>query len=150
MPVPPFEADGTLPPGIHSALWVEVANHLGSTARRRSLLRGLSSAITQLRFAGCRRIWLDGSFVTTKPEPGDYDACWDPGGVDVKRLDPVFLDLTNGRRNQKIKYLGEWFPFNIVETASGKVFLDFFQQHPSGGPRASKGIVTLDLTVGTP
>ncbi|WP_407659788.1 DUF6932 family protein [Limnoraphis robusta] len=27
---------------------------------------------------------MDGSFVTIKPDPGDFDACWDTEDVDIK------------------------------------------------------------------
>jgi len=56
-------------------------------------LRLVLGALTK---AGCRRVYLDGSFVTSKPEPGDYDACWDIAGVDVEVPDSVFLDFSRG------------------------------------------------------
>ena len=49
------------------------------------------------RSAGCRRVWLNGSFVTARDEPGDFDACWDTDEVDLDALDPVLLDLSNER-----------------------------------------------------
>jgi hypothetical protein len=55
------------------------------------LIDGLADAVTVLAEAGCRRLWLNGSFVTTKDEPGDFDACWDQTGVDLDTLDPVLL-----------------------------------------------------------
>jgi hypothetical protein len=55
-------------------------------------------------------VFLDGSYVTDKPFPGDFDACWDPIGVDPTMLDPVLLDFANGRRRQKETFGGELFP----------------------------------------
>jgi hypothetical protein len=96
------------------------------------------------RRAGCRTAYINGSFVTGKPRPNDYDLCWSIDGVDPERLDPVLLDFSaQGRRAMKTKYLGDLFPAEIPEGASGKAFLDFFQtDRRTGEP---KGIVAVDL-----
>ena len=88
---------------------------------------------------GCRKIWLNGSFVTTKDEPGDFDACWDTAGVDLDALDPVLLDLSNRRAAQKARFGGELFP-NVLETQSGLSFAEFFQNERDTG---RKGIVVI-------
>jgi hypothetical protein len=61
---------------------------------------------------------VNGSFVTAKEEPADFDACWDSQGVDLDALDPVLLDLSAGRASQKARFGGELFP-NVVESQSG-------------------------------
>ncbi|GEN29621.1 hypothetical protein HVA01_32670 [Halovibrio variabilis] len=114
-----------------------------TNAIRRQLFDGLLSAFTALRDAGCRTIYLDGSYVTAKPHPGDYDVCWDPTGVIHEKIDPVFLDFSNKRKNQKLKYGGEFFPFGF-QAAPGKTFLEFFQNDRFTGH--SKGILSIDLT----
>lgn len=97
--LPPLDADsGLLPVGEHEASWAEVMEHFGWNERRRALLDGLAEALELLAAVGCRRVWLNGSFVTGKDEPGDFDACWDTDGVDVDEIDPVFLDLTPAGR----------------------------------------------------
>jgi hypothetical protein len=141
--IPEFNHDGKLPAGIHWATWQEVQSRFGFSARRQQLLIGLRLALGALRSAGCCRVYLDGSFVTTKRDPGDYDACWDIDGVDVEALDSVFLDFLNRRTAQKNKYLGEFFPARMPEGASGKVFLEFFQTDKETG--RAKGIVGLNL-----
>lgn len=113
----------------------------GWNPRRRRLLDGLADAMALLQAAGCRRIWLNGSFVTAKEEPGDFDACWDPEGVDFDRLDPIFFELADGRAAPKRRFGGELFP-NVVEAGSGLVFADFFQNERDTG---RKGIVVLPL-----
>jgi len=113
----------------------------GWNPRRRQLLDGLAAAIDALAAAGCRRVWLNGSFVTSKDEPGDFDACWDTNGVDLDALDPVILDLSAGRSAQKARYGGELFP-NVIETRSGLVFAEFFQNERDTG---RKGIVVLAI-----
>ena len=107
------------------------------------MLTGLRDALRLLHAAGCRLVYLDGSFVTRKSEPGDFDVCWAIGGVDVDKLDPVFLDFSNSRARQKERFLGEFFPASFPEGASGKTFLEFFQiDRESGG---AKGILAIDL-----
>ncbi len=143
--LPPFNPDtGRLPDGEHAAAWDELADRFGWTPRRRQLLDGLAEAVVLLTRAGCTRLWLNGSFVTAKDEPADFDACWDPNGVDLDCLDPIFFDLSAGRSNQKARFGGELFP-NVVESVSGLVFADFFKNERDGG---RKGIVVL--TIGDP
>lgn len=88
-----------LPPGVHAADMTEVKKHLAYNQWRRQLYDGLQKACVSLVAAGCRSLYLDGSFVSEKPKPGDFDACWEPDGVDMRLLDPVFLDFTKSRAN---------------------------------------------------
>jgi hypothetical protein len=141
--IPPFESPGRLPPGIHSASWRQIEAAFGFTARRTQLLKGLREALALLKAAGCRLVYLDGSFVTSKPMPGDFDACWAVDGVDVEKLDPVFLDFTNGRARQKQRFGGEFFPAELPEGRTGRTFLEFFQTDKESGD--TKGIVAIDL-----
>ena len=137
-----FDLDsGRLPPGEHVASWDEVVERFGWTERRRRLLDGLAEAIELLAEAGCRKIWLNGSFVTAKDEPGDFDAVWDPDGVDTSRLDPIFFDLADQRRQQKQRFGGELFP-DWIESGSGLRFAEFFQRDRNGTP---KGIIVIHL-----
>jgi Family of unknown function (DUF6932) len=141
--IPPFQSDGNLPPGVHAAIWEEIADRFGSTPQRQRLLAGLKTALDALRAAGCRRIYLDGSFVTAKRTPGDFDACWDVTGVDPALLDPVLLIFDQGRAAQKAKYGGELFPAQLPNGITGLTFLEFFQiDKQTGRP---KGIVVIDL-----
>jgi hypothetical protein len=96
-----------------------------------------------LRDAGCSTVYLDGSFVTQKQDPGDFDGCWDVMGVDPNKLDPVFLNLHNKRAAQKARFSGEFFPAQLPEGISGRLFVQFFQIDKNTG--VSKGIVAVDL-----
>lgn len=79
--IPQFDADGLLPPGIHRATWDEVTTRFGNIPWRRQLVDGLEMAIDSLRRAGCRTVYIDGSFATRKEVPNDFDVCWDEEGV---------------------------------------------------------------------
>ena len=123
-----------------------MVERFGWTERRRRLLDGLAEAIELFAEAGCRQIWLNGSFVTAKDEPGDFDACWDADAVDLDTLDPVLLDLSNHRAAQKARFGGELFP-NVIETQSGLSFAEFFQNERD---TSRKGIVVIHLSKGDP
>lgn len=142
--IPRFDRNGRLPPGIHQASWKEIVARLDFTPRRTRLLEGLAQALAHLKAAGCWWVYLDGSFVTSKAEPGDFDACWSTAGVDAERLDPVFFDFSRGRARQKARFLGEFFPAELPEGASGKAFLEFFQTDKETGDK--KGILRIDLS----
>ena len=138
-----FDQTGNLPVGIHWASLKEFESRFGTNPRRKQLLKGLKQAITSLQKAGCRAVFVDGSFVTSKELPGDFDACWSVEGVDPDWLDSVLLDFSNGRAAQKAKYGGELFPAEMIEAGSGKPFLEFFQTDKNTGK--PKGIVGLRL-----
>ena len=133
--------DGLLPPGIHEAGLEDVAKAMASTPWREWLLEGLRLALADLAVAGCATAYLDGSYVTDKAKPSDYDLCWDHAGVDRSLLHPVIEKVTPPRTEQKLRYRGDILP-NIVESNSGLLFVDFFQVHKETG--APKGIVKLD------
>lgn len=144
--LPSFHAEtGLLPVGEHPATWDEVVERFGWNEWRRRLLDGLAEGLDLLAAAGCRRVWLNGSFVTAKEEPGDFDACWDMDGVDVEKLDPILVDLAAGRSAQKARFGGEFLP-NVEEAGSGLVFAEFFQRERDG---SHKGIVVLGIGGGS-
>jgi hypothetical protein len=142
--IPDFTPLGCLPAGIHAATWAEVLQRFAVNSHRRRLLFGFERACIALKLAGCTKVFLDGSFVTEKEYPHDYDACWDTVGVAPTLLDPVLLDFRNDRAAQKTKFLGELFPAtDIADRKSRRLFLDFFQHDKDTDD--PKGIVRLDL-----
>ena len=140
-----FTKSGLLPAGIHWASWLEVELRYATNPHRMRLLGGLKRGVAALTSAGCQTLFLDGSFITEKTLPNDFDACWDIAGVDVDLLDPVFLNFSNMRAAQKAKYLGEFFPSHIRAESQHpfRTFMNFFQcDKDTGNP---KGIIGLDL-----
>jgi len=61
-----WSTDGDLPPGVHFATWEELEDRLAFNPRRHRMLAGFRRACEELRKAGCRLVYLDGSFVTRK------------------------------------------------------------------------------------
>lgn len=131
-----------LPPGVHAATMQEIEQRFATNETRRTLFEGFRRAVDALLKAGCKAIYLDGSFVTDKPEPGDFDGCWDPTGVDSSRLDPVLLDFSARRKRQKEMFGGEFFP-SSAKADAGSVFLEFFQTDTYTG--RAKGIIKVRL-----
>jgi hypothetical protein len=138
--LPALGDDGGLPEGIHVASWDEIVGLFGKTDHRRDLLAGLADLLVNLRDAGCRLAYLDGSFVTDKEVPNDYDLCWEMDAVDLTKLDSIVLDVAPPRAAQHARYRGDILP-NVVEANSGAPFVDFFQQNKITG--GIKGIVAI-------
>jgi hypothetical protein len=147
MTVPPYDARGLLPPGIHEASWDDVVTRFGSSPPRVALLANLRRALDVLTAIGYQRVWLDGSFVTgiearEERPPGDVDVCWDLAGVDVERLTAIAPELHPLRGDPAIcrrHFGGDYFA--VVEPiALGQV--EMFQYDRDG---ERKGIILLVL-----
>jgi hypothetical protein len=132
--VPPFDQTGNLPPGIYWVTWKELVSAFGFTPRRMRLLNGLKAALALLKTARCRSVYIDGSFVTAKPQSRDFDACWAIEGVDPDVLDPVFLDFSHARATQKARFLGEFFPAIFPKGSQAKRFWSSFKLTKTPAP----------------
>lgn len=143
--IPNFQPNGTLPLGIHWSTIEEIRDKLCFSKKRFFLFSGLERAILSLKNAGCQTIYLDGSFSTSKENPGDIDVCWELVNVDLDVLliiEPVFFDFSFKREAQKSKFGCEFFPSNSIAAPPNKTYLDFFQQDKDGNP---KGIIGLKI-----
>ena len=107
-------------------------------------MRGLRMAMEQLKAGGCRTIYINGSFVTIKPDPGDFDACWDSEDVDYDYLRKNAPRLLNhlDRSAQKSKYKGEIFRSDQPVGDYDLTSIEFFQRDRQLNP---KGIIAIDL-----
>lgn len=144
--IPEFDDNGNLPLGIHFCDWEEFKEKFGYNFNRERMINGLELVIALLKTAGCRTIYVDGSFISSKEKPGDFDACWDEVGVDMtslKSIAPTLYNFTLQRVEQKRKYKGEIFPANYPANDSGIVYIDFFQLDTRKNIR--KGIIAIDL-----
>lgn len=139
-----FETNGNLRAGIHIMTIDEFEKEFGYNAHRKKLITGLKIGLNELKDCGCKHLYIDGSFVTTKENPTDFDSCWDPTGVDLIKLKttyPTIIDFTDHRKNQKIKYYGEFFP-STIKANPYDIYINFFQKDKNGNP---KGIVLINL-----
>ena len=129
-----------LPIGVHEADWDEFCIRFITSLERIRLKEGMEPMLQHLRDVGCKFVKIDGSFVTSKPKPNDFDGTWDREGVDVAKLDQCINDMNKGI--MKEKYLGELYPQDAIESSSGKPFDEFFQMDRL---EITKGIVKINL-----
>ncbi len=148
--IPPFENNQwqTLPSGIHWATWQDINDQLGFNEHRQNQLSGLHLGLPALKNAGCQTAFIDGSFATGKPNPNDFDVCYDLTGMQRHLLDDIFFDFTQQRKRQKDRYNGEFFPANLPATPSGIRYLEFFQINKH--TQTPKGIIGIHLDTDLP
>jgi hypothetical protein len=73
--LPDFREDGYLPNGLFPATEAEVTFRFGTqSGRRQRLVLRLRQWISLARAVSASRLLVDGSFVTSKPEPNDVDS----------------------------------------------------------------------------
>lgn len=128
-----------LPPGVHTASLEEVERVFATTEHRKWLFTGLLNALDHLAAAGCQTVYLDGSYATGKPRPGDYDLCWAHEGVRAQALPKILLE-TRKKRQIKAIYLGDVCPY--LHPEGGTFFALFQTDRYTGKP---KGILRIDL-----
>ena len=134
--IPEFNDLRYLPVGIHTATIEEIEERYNYNKHRKLLMSGVKRLVKELKSAGCRALYLDGSFITSQELPVDYDAVFDPEGVG-NAIDPVLRDLTD---EVKPKYFGDVF---ILEPEYvGFNHLEFFQSDRAGVP---KGILLIEI-----
>lgn len=143
--IPEFDENGNLPPGVHFCEWEEFIERFGTNDRRLNMIQGLQIAMEQLKEASCRTIYINGSFTTIKPNPGDFDACWDPEEVDMNYLRSVAPRLLNrfDKQAQKSRYKGELFRSDEPVGDYDLTSFEFFQRDRL---KNKKGIIAIDLT----
>ena len=132
--IPPYNEIGYLPPGIHAVTLFEIERRYAYTLIRKQLFWGFKRAARALKQAGCRTIYLDGSYITNKLNPGDYDVVWEPEGVD-NTIDPILRDGTKAQI--KRKYFGD-----IICRMLQVDHLELFQTDRAG---KRKGIIKVAL-----
>jgi len=143
--IPPFDPEtGALPPGDHQASLEEIAKRLGFTPRRRWLLKGLRAAVEAFWMAGVEEVYIDGSFCTEKPDPGDIDGYWvEPDSEVYERIDPYWIDL----RPMLVQPVRKWkwrmwadhgvefFIHPAMQATAEEKFPQFFRHDREGRPR---------------
>jgi hypothetical protein len=141
--IPDFTNEGVLPPGVHRATLRETREKLGFSRRRRDLISGLERALRMMNHCGVERVYIDGSFVTEKPRPGDIDGCYDvERSTELQAMCPIWPPTPANRGLSKAQFGVELFPADTIEGGSGQPFLRFFQSDRQGGP---KGVVLIEL-----
>jgi hypothetical protein len=141
--IPEFREDGYLPEGTHLATEAEVIFRFGTgTARRRRLALRLPRWIELGRAIAAHRLFVDGSFVTFKPEPNDVDV--------VVWLPDDFVDRLSNGDSQALELetmLLERHPeeiFAAEDRQDWEEWLEFFSRTRELDGRR-KGVVEIEL-----
>ena len=148
MPIPEFNQLGLLPEGIHDCTFQEAEARFGcfqESDRRVRLWARFREFFDQSKAIGLiHELLLDGSFVTSEPEPNDIDLV-----VVVSEEHDFGADLTPGEYNILSKQrVRRRFELDIVVATSGTdevdETVDFFRQ-VRGRPHFRKGLLRIRL-----
>jgi len=141
--IPEFREDGYLPEGVHVATEAEVTFRFGTESiRRQKLALRLRRWIALCRAVSARKLFVDGSFVTSKTEPNDVDA--------VVWLPNDFVDQVNAQEVEAIELENMLLTRHPEEIFAAEdrhdwdAWLEFFgRTRESDGRR--KGVVEIEL-----
>ena len=141
--IPELRTGGYLPEGVHVATEAEATFRFGTdTPRRRRLVLRLRRWIELSRAVSAKRLFVDGSFVTAKPEPNDVDAVvWLPddfvqliSNADIAAIELESMLLT--RHPEEI--------FAAEDRRDWDDWLEFFGRTREADGRR-KGVVEVEL-----
>lgn len=136
---------GLLPAGVHDASMGQFELRFGRGERRGELLRETSGLIEAMHAVGVRDVVVGGSFVSTKPAPGDVDLLWF-GADDIRPEVADAVSDWNARGGRGVHVFKADFVVTDARrypvAVPGETFLEFFQ-HTRTGARA--GAVLLRL-----
>jgi hypothetical protein len=130
--IPPFDERGQLPPGIHPTTLAEVLEHFGvGSESREACAQSLQWLAPICRLAGIERLLINGSFVSSRAEPGDVD-CVLVAGED-------FMAESDAARAIRIGL--PYLSLQVVASAEEfEFFVDLFSTDRSG---SAKGLVEI-------
>lgn len=149
MTVPSFRDDGWLPPGHHTASWQEIVSRFGGrpNSRRAEIIASLLSwrdAARAENLAGL--IILNGSFVSSKEAPGDFDLLfsYDTATDALVRTHAEARALTDYQACRALGFLGDVFalPASLGKSSPTLSGLDMFDFDRKGN---IKGVVEVQL-----
>lgn len=135
---------GYLAAGSHWAHLDDVDRVFGIGPLRVALMKGLREVVTRLERKGVERIWVDGSFVSTKVRPRDVDVVYEP----PSDADTATWGILAFARRKELKqmYRVDLWPHPSPQPArrgDGTVpLVDWFRHDRDGN---EKGIVELVL-----
>jgi len=148
MPIPPLNQQGLLPVGVYDCTVEEIKARFGSfqaSDRRPQLFEKLQTLISEAQSAGfARSLLIDGSFVTSKPDPNDVDLVLvlSPSHNVFTDLPPTQYNLVSKRRVRKR------YGFDMVAVREDRPeyieAVAFFQQ-VRYEPALRKGLLRLAL-----
>jgi hypothetical protein len=141
---------GLLPPGVHDMSLEEVGALFGSfqqNDQRPRLFAKLEELVLEAKAVGfVRFLIINGSFVTSKPIPGDIDLIIvvEPGILDQREWAPREYNLLS-RNCLRRRYPFDFFVVPLASTAYNQ-YLDFFAKVKDNPGEDRKGVVRVHLS----
>lgn len=149
MPLPLFRGDGWLPAGHYRTTWEEVIARFGDQAgsRRAVVMLSLLRWRDEARAAGLAGlIILNGSFVSRKEAPGDFDLVffYDEASEKLIKSDNNVRMLIDMQACHKAGFRGDIFalPLSLQSISPLLCGMDMFDRDRQGQP---KGVVEVLL-----
>ena len=137
-----FNNDGVLPEGVHEIDLNGFKELFGFNYKRRDMIdQGLIPFLKELTPFNVQKIFLDGSFVTQKENPGDID-----GYVVTDSTRPLFEFVACNSERWREKYRIDLFAAlsDIPGDGSEDYWQQFFSNTSSDVPK-KKGFVALNI-----
>jgi hypothetical protein len=150
VPIPPLDANGLLPAGVHATTLAEIGVSFGSqNARRTELFDKLQRLVAFAQgFGMFTAIYVDGSFTTDKAAPGDVDAVLE---IPRPKLAGLLL-LPNGMEILNTAAIKATYEVDLYINHPPALMAGFFQTlRPAEAlarrlpPTHTRGILKVDL-----
>lgn len=141
--IPQFDNRGFLPQGLHDTSIQEIRSALGFTPHRSRLIDGLDRFVHIWNASGfVDYAVIDGSFVTSKPEPGDIDMLLIPidGAIESDGFVALSLSYSQDRFFTKNEFGCEAFVVYGEENLD--YWIRFFSHDRQGNVR---GLLRLEF-----
>ena len=145
LPIPPFRNDGWLPVGHHAASWEELGVRFGGAVgtRRMFLTNKLLELRDTLRLLGVTGyLLLNGSSISTKPEPEDFDVLL-VGPLDIQAMKDVNPRLERLLDAEMAENVGGYSLFYLPSDSPALELLSTFWDLSKEG--VAKGIIKVEL-----
>lgn len=142
MPVPEFREDGWLPVGHHRAGWDEIFARFGGRpgSRRAQLTSKLTGLHQALQAAGVQgTILLNGSYISEKSEPRDFDILFiGPANIQVRKdVEPNLAALLDASGAEERGYSLFFIPEDSAARGTLSTLWDFSKEG------VAKGVVEI-------
>jgi len=149
MALPAFQANGWLPEGHHPATWQEIILRFSGDDDSRRL--AVLSSLLVWREAALAKgmtglVILDGSFISAKEAPGDFDLVFSCSEetASIIRSDPLARQLIDTQACRALGFLGDVFalPASLQHHSPLLGGLDMFDFDRQGRPQ---GVIEVPL-----
>lgn len=135
-----FDLPARLEPGRYELTWNDFTGSFFSNEHRQHLGQGMLAALKDLQRAGCARVEVGGSFVSSKQLPKDFDLVFQKEGVDMNLVDPSISSKQYWL--QQDKFGGEFFASDTHFNSPYKSAIEMIRQTRRN---EEFGTVVLDL-----